>query len=312
MITNNEEPKAAISGSKRSHQAPSDEESDSKRAALSTEDGSAGDSQPEDAEDEGRKLEEKRAYNRRNAARARQRVKDQLTDLSEKVENFSHLNDTLKEANEDLKAKMKVLSEENQSLKLHISSNGLSAGGLGSLVAKSDFLSLKKSQREGEMAPLHKGWNPVTGLSSSGQEQKDSSSLPSQLLLARTQQLQYQQQNQHQQQNHLQHHHLHQQQSASGNESALTIQILVARELERQRGLSSGTSQDATSGLSSLPSHMFSGRQADQHSSPNHSYPGSGAVQQGGDDAADRQRAMIMALLTRNNRNQQAPHSDRN
>jgi hypothetical protein len=314
--TNKEEPKA-ISGTKRSLQDPSDEEGDSKRAALSTEDGSAGDSQPEDAEDEAHKLEEKRAYNRRNAARARQRVKDQLTDLSEKVENFSHLNDTLKQANEELQEKVKVLTEENQSMKLIMSSNGLSAGGMGTSGgfdsmkqgqgAKSDFLTLK-SQREGAMGQSNKGWN--TGTGASGLEQKDSSTLPSQLLLARQQQLQHQHQHQHPLQ---QHHLLHQQQPAPGSEAALTLQLLLAREIERQRN--SGTTQDASSsGLSSLPSHMFSGRQAEQHSSPSLSYPGTGApgVQQGSDDPAERQRAMIMALLTQNNRNQQAPHSERN
>jgi hypothetical protein len=315
--TNNEEPKAT-SGTKRSHQAPSDEEGDSKRAALSTEDGSAGDSQPEDAEDEAHKLEEKRAYNRRNAARARQRVKDQLTDLSEKVENFSHLNDTLKQANEELQDKVKVLTEENQSLKLHMSSNGLSVGGMGKSGgfdsmkqgsgAKSDFLSLK-SKQEAAMGQSHKGWNTGTGFSASGLEQNDSSTLPSQLLLARQQQLQHQYQPQHQ--NLLQQHHVQpQQQPAPGSEAALTLQLLLAREIERQR--TSGTTQDASSSaLSSLPSHMFSGMQAEQHPPPSLSYPGTGApgVQQGSDDPAERQRAMIMALLTRNNRNQQAPHS---
>jgi hypothetical protein len=277
--TDNEEPKAESSGSKRPHQAPSDEEGDSKRAALSTEDGSAGDgdSQPEDEEDEGKKLEEKRAYNRRNAARARQRVKDQLTDLSEKVENFSHQNDNLKQANEELRDKVKMLTEENQSLKMHMSSNGLAVGGMGTgggfdsmqqaSSAKGDFLSL-------------------TGLSSSGQEQKDSSSLPSQLLLARQQQLQQQQQ-----QHHLQHHHLqHQQQPPQGSDGGLTIQLLLARELERQRGHASGAPHDA-----SYP--------------PSISYPGAGApgLHQGGDEA-ERQRAMIMALLSQNQRNP----SDRN
>ena len=53
--TDNEEPKPQSSGTKRSHQDPSEEEGDSKRAALSAtlsaEDGSVGDSQPEDPED---------------------------------------------------------------------------------------------------------------------------------------------------------------------------------------------------------------------------------------------------------------------
>jgi hypothetical protein len=301
--TDNEEPKPQSSGTKRSHQVPSEEEDDSKRAALSTEDGSAGDSQPENPEDEGRKLEEKRAYNRRNAARARQRVKDQLTDLSEKVENFSHLNDTLKEANEKLQDKVKVLTEENQSLKLHMSSNGLALGsGFDSMKqgsgATSDFLSLK-AQREADMGP--KGWNTGTG-----QEQKDSSTLSSQLLLSRQQQLQHQRQPY----QHLQQHHIQPpQQPAPGSEAALTLQLLLAREIERQRA--SGASQDASSALSSLPSHMFSGRQAEQHAPPSLSYPGTGAtgVSQGGDDPVDRQRAMIMALLSGSNRNQQAPHS---
>jgi hypothetical protein len=302
--TDNEEPKAENSGSKRSHRDPSDEEGDSKRAALSAEDASVGDSQPEDAEEEARKLEEKRAYNRRNAARARQRVKDQLTDLSEKVENFSHQNDNLKQDNEELREKVNMLTEENQSLKLHMSSNGLAVVGAGTPggfnmqqgpSAKSDLLSLT-SQREADVGQLHKGWNTGTGLSSSGQEQKDSSSLPSQLLLARQQQMQ-----QHQQQLHLQ----HQQQPPQGSEGALTLQLLLARELERQRGHASGTPQEASSSaLTSLTSRMFSGRQADQHPPPSLPFAGAGApgVQQGGDEA-DRQRAIIMALLSQNQRN---------
>jgi hypothetical protein len=304
--TDNEEPKADKSGSKRSHRDhPSDEEGDSKRAALSTEDGSVGDSQPEDPEEESRKLEEKRAYNRRNAARARQRVKDQLTDLSEKVENFSHQNDTLKQDNEELRNKNKILTEENQSLKLHMSSNGLAVGGAGTTggfnpmqqgpSAKSDLLSLT-SQREADVGQSHKGWNSGSGLSSSGQEQKDSSSLPSQLLLAR------QQQQLQQHQLHLQHQQQQPPQSADG---ALTLQLLLARELERQRGHASGTPQEASSAaLTSLTSRMFSGRQADQHSPPSLPFAGTGApgVQQGGDEA-DRQRAIIMALLSQNQRN---------
>jgi hypothetical protein len=293
-MTDKEEPKAEKSGSKRSHQAPNEEEGNSKRAALSTEDASAGNSHPEDAEEEGRKLEEKRAYNRRNAARARQRVKDQLTDLSEKVENFSHQNDNLKQANEELQDKIKMLTEENQSLKLHMSSNGLSVGGMGT---SGDF----NPQREADMGQSHIGWNPGTGLSSSGQEQNDSSSLNSQLLLARQQLLQQQQQ---QQQHHLQQQHLqHQQQPSQGPDAGLTIQLLLARELERQRGYASSTPQEASS--AALTSHMFSGRQADQHPPPTLSFSGAGAPggQQGGDEA-DRQRAMIMALLSQNQRNQ--------
>lgn len=67
-----------------------------------------------------RKLAEKRAYNRRNAARARQRVKDQLAELNIKVENFANRNAEVEDQNKKLLAQVKALTEENQTLRRYI------------------------------------------------------------------------------------------------------------------------------------------------------------------------------------------------
>lgn len=63
-------------------------------------------------EDE-RKLEEKRAYNRRNAARARKRTKDQLAELCRKVEALTDRNKSLEGANAELTKRVVALTDEN-------------------------------------------------------------------------------------------------------------------------------------------------------------------------------------------------------
>jgi hypothetical protein len=319
------EPEVEHSGSKRSQREPSDEGGDTKRASLSLRDEGSDGSLAEDAEDDTRKLEEKRAYNRRNAARARQRVKDQLTDLSEKVENFSHLNEKLKQASEQLRDQVKMLTEENHNLKLYIASNGQEVGGTGApdrlklmqqqgSNAQNSFPSLAH-QREPDVGQSHGGWNPGVGLSSQGLEQKDSGALASQLMFAQQQQ-QFQQQQQHHQEqrdsgslaSQLLHAQQQQQQLQQGpnqgSDAALNIQRILAREVERQLGHTSSTPQEASfSVLTAITSQMLSSR--DQQQPPSISMPGANAqsAQQGGDEA-DRQRAIILALLSQNQQNQ--------
>jgi hypothetical protein len=67
--------------------------------------------------EEERLLEEKRAYNRRNAARARKRTKDQLAELCRKVELLSDKNKTLEEKNDELMRAVASLADENSILR---------------------------------------------------------------------------------------------------------------------------------------------------------------------------------------------------
>jgi bZIP transcription factor len=67
--------------------------------------------------EEVRKLEEKRAYNRRNAARARKRTKDQLAELCRKVEVLSDKNKSLEDKNEELLRAVASLTDENTILR---------------------------------------------------------------------------------------------------------------------------------------------------------------------------------------------------
>src|SRR3569623_1057305 len=67
--------------------------------------------------EEERKLEAKRAYNRANAARARKRVKEQLVELCQNVEESSDKYDKLKEKHDELLKRVSSLSEENQILR---------------------------------------------------------------------------------------------------------------------------------------------------------------------------------------------------
>lgn len=63
------------------------------------------------------KLEAKRAYNRANAARARKRTKDHITELCRKVESLSDRNDSLEEKNVELTSRLTTLAEENKLLR---------------------------------------------------------------------------------------------------------------------------------------------------------------------------------------------------
>jgi hypothetical protein len=80
-------------------------------------------SEPSSVEDGGlpgnddNKLEEKRAYNRRNAARARQRTKEHILELTARAERYAAKNGELQKANNGLVADVKTLTEENQRLR---------------------------------------------------------------------------------------------------------------------------------------------------------------------------------------------------
>jgi hypothetical protein len=69
------------------------------------------------ASEEENKLAKKRAYNRKNAARARQRAKDQLSELSQKVDAYCHENNQRRVRNEELASQIQILQEENLKLK---------------------------------------------------------------------------------------------------------------------------------------------------------------------------------------------------
>jgi hypothetical protein len=69
------------------------------------------------ASEEENKLAKKRAYNRKNAARARQRAKDQLSELSQKVDAHCHENNQRRVRNEELVSQIQILQEENLKLK---------------------------------------------------------------------------------------------------------------------------------------------------------------------------------------------------
>ena len=64
-----------------------------------------------------RRLAEKREYNRRNAARARQRVKDQIVTLTEKLEEYVAKNAELEREKARMVQEWAVLERENQNLR---------------------------------------------------------------------------------------------------------------------------------------------------------------------------------------------------
>jgi len=84
--------------------------------------------QPDDDEDL-RKLEEKRAYNRKNAARARQRTKEHILELTARAERYASKNEQLQQANDSLTAEVERLTEENQRLRQLVKMPGSSPPG---------------------------------------------------------------------------------------------------------------------------------------------------------------------------------------
>ena len=121
---------------------PINQEAGSKRKALSSEqDGKIPDKIPRRAsdassqgdgstEEDRRKLEEKRAYNRKNAARARQRTKEHILELTARAERYASKNEELQSANDKLVAEVKALTEENQRLRQLVGMPRSAAGGV--------------------------------------------------------------------------------------------------------------------------------------------------------------------------------------
>jgi hypothetical protein len=83
---------------------------------TSSNDGKTG-TMTEMTDEERTKLEEKRAYNRRNAARARKRTKDQLAELCRKVESLTDRSEALETTNSALTKRVVALTEENMLLR---------------------------------------------------------------------------------------------------------------------------------------------------------------------------------------------------
>lgn len=67
-------------------------------------------------EDEARKLESRRAYNRKCAAKARKRSKDLISQLQEEVQQLNQDKAKLERTNEVMQAQLKILEQQNQSL----------------------------------------------------------------------------------------------------------------------------------------------------------------------------------------------------
>lgn len=105
-------------GSKRKSDASDNAmRSDKKNPRLTPGSSLSNDGGDDDEDDDGRKLEEKRAYNRRNAARARQRTKDHILELTARAERYAAKNEALQKSNDKLVADVKALTEENQRLR---------------------------------------------------------------------------------------------------------------------------------------------------------------------------------------------------
>eukprot|EP00977_Amphora_coffeiformis_P006843 scaffold1499_cov170-Amphora_coffeaeformis.AAC.22 len=85
----------------------------------------------DDDDEDLRKLEEKRAYNRKNAARARQRTKEHILELTARAERYASRNEELQQANDSLMAEVKKLTEENQRLRQLANMTGSSPVGPG-------------------------------------------------------------------------------------------------------------------------------------------------------------------------------------
>jgi hypothetical protein len=70
-------------------------------------------------EDEARKLESRRAYNRKCAAKARKRSKDLISQLQDEVNKLNQDKATLERTNEVMQARLKLLEQQNQTLMLN-------------------------------------------------------------------------------------------------------------------------------------------------------------------------------------------------
>jgi hypothetical protein len=224
-------------------------------------------------------LETKRAYNRLNAARARQRVKDQLSDLSKKVENFSQLNEKLQHSNEELQCQVLTLAEENSNLKLFIASSNAGVPGNAGVQGLANTTQQGGQaqnplllQVQADVPNIQQGWRGSAALSLSIQEHQDSTAPFVQSEVT---------------------------QSADAN---LALQLLLARrEVERQHAISFAGPQDlSATALTALGSQALMARQNQVHQqlALNLSTPNQSSLQQRESEELERQRAMLLALLS--------------
>lgn len=111
-----------------------------------------------DDEDADRKLAAKREYNRKNSARARQRVKERMTELTQKVFMLEDKLKVAEEANAALEKKVAALTEENETVR------GLLATVTQNVpqpLARNQFGFTPTALGDGHM---HSGLSPLTGL----------------------------------------------------------------------------------------------------------------------------------------------------
>lgn len=79
-------------------------------------------------EDEARKLESRRAYNRKCAAKARKRSKDLISQLQEEVQQLNQDKARLERTTEVMQAQLKLLEQQNQTLMLNQRQSGILPG----------------------------------------------------------------------------------------------------------------------------------------------------------------------------------------
>ena len=87
-----------------------------KRASESIEEGFSFDAGEGEGEDDSRKIEARRAYNRQCAARARKRNKDLIFTLQNQVNDLEHTKARLERTVEVMRAQMDLLEQQNRSL----------------------------------------------------------------------------------------------------------------------------------------------------------------------------------------------------
>jgi len=88
-------------------------------------------------EDEARRLEARRAYNRQCAAKARKRSKDLISHLQQQVEQLTKDKTTLERTNEVMQAQLQLLEQQNRTLMMNQrphQNSMMTGGGTGSFL----------------------------------------------------------------------------------------------------------------------------------------------------------------------------------
>jgi regulator of replication initiation timing len=150
---------------------PDDEDDDPRANTVSAHDNSSSGTEPQDQQendepldpdDEARKLTEKRAYNRRNAARARQRVKDQLADLSQKVDSYVNKCSELERDNKKLSEQNKQLGSENEKLRRIVVAGSTATGASAVPASASSSLQARQAslRSSSQQMPFQQAFQP--------------------------------------------------------------------------------------------------------------------------------------------------------